>query len=139
MILNIPGRQKIDGGYKVMIEDVPPSLNKWSRMHWTKSRKIKKFWEETVQWMFAGIKQFKNPVVRIRYSFDTKRRRDKDNYTPKFIMDGLVKSGVIKDDNVGAVDLDWNVIVPKNADGCATEIMILEKEELPDWSLLKQD
>ena len=37
--------------------------------------------------------------VAIRYYFKNKMRKDIDNYTPKFIMDGLVDSGLIEDDN----------------------------------------
>jgi len=45
--------------------------------------------------------------VRITYYFAANRRRDKDNYTPKMLMDGLVKAGVLMDDSKDRIDLDW--------------------------------
>ncbi|WP_371381442.1 hypothetical protein [Sporomusa aerivorans] len=44
--------------------------------------------------------------------------------TPKWIMDGLVKSGVIRDDSTKVVDLDWS-IGPVGVIG-KTEIVITE-------------
>ena len=63
--------------------------------------------------------------MRITFFFDLDRDRDKDNMAPKWIMDGLVKSGVIQDDNTKVVDLDW-AISPGCAEWCRTEIVIWE-------------
>lgn len=65
-----------------------------------------------------------NAQVEVRYYFDNKHRRDKDNYTPKFIMDGLVKAGIIADDNDSNIFLNWKLLYDK--DNPRTEILIKE-------------
>jgi Holliday junction resolvase RusA-like endonuclease len=43
---------------------------------------------------------YRRATVQIIYYFKTRRRRDpQDNYAPKFLMDALVKSGILEDDN----------------------------------------
>lgn len=111
---------------KVTLPGVPPSLNRWTNLHWTVKCETKKDWEYLIRYTVNKIAPFKKPIVRIIYYFNTNRRRDKDNYTPKFIMDGLVKAGVIKDDNINAVDLDWDIRIDKN--GNRTEVFIKEAE-----------
>ncbi|MBP2652601.1 MAG: hypothetical protein H6Q73_170 [Firmicutes bacterium] len=109
----------------LILPDVPPSLNRWARKHWRSQSEIKKRWEQEV-WAAAvnarvkGLNLLK-AKVHIVYEFKTNARRDKDNYTPKFIMDGLVKSGVIVDDNDSNIDLSWELAV---AGSNATRIMI---------------
>jgi len=112
------------GKLTVIIYDIPPSLNDWHGMHWAAKAKVKKQWESLLIVLLRGCKRVEKPVVRITYYPDIERRRDKDNMTPKFIMDGLVKSGVIMDDNSKVVDLDWS-IGPVMESG-RTEIMIWE-------------
>lgn len=63
-------------------------------------------WVAAMQSKAVGL-MLSKVIVRITYYFDRQQPKDKDNYTPKFLMDGLVKSRVIKDDNTGCVDLDW--------------------------------
>lgn len=113
----------------ITINDVPPSLNVWHGMHWAKKAQEKLKWEELIKSLLAGkrkrSKAYKRPVVRITFYFDIDRRRDKDNMTPKFLMDGLVKAGVIRDDNSKEVDLDWN-IDPGVHKWCTTEIVVRE-------------
>lgn len=93
----------------VIIYDIPPSLNDWHGMHWAAKAEVKKQWESLVIVLLRGCKRVEKPVVRITYYPGIERSRDKDNYTPKFIMDGLKKSGVILDDNVKVVDLNWSI------------------------------
>ncbi len=50
-------------------------------------------------------KPFEKSIVEINYYFKDKRRRDPDNYSGKFILDGLVSAGVIADDNFGSIKL----------------------------------
>ena len=100
---------KEPGKITVIIYDVPPSLNSWHGMHWSAKAKVKRQWEELLITLLIGCKRVERPMVRITYHFDLERDRDKDNMAPKWIMDGLVKSGVIKDDNSKVVDLDWTI------------------------------
>ena len=97
------------GKLTVIIYDIAPSLNDWHGMHWAAKAKVKKQWESLLIVLLRGCKRIERPVVRITYYPGIERSRDKDNYTPKFIMDGLKKSGVILDDNVKVVDLDWSI------------------------------
>lgn len=64
---------------------------------------MKRTLDEIVAWSCKsqGIKQVRVPVVVcIRY-FEPNRRRDLDNiyFASKFILDGMVKAGVLADDN----------------------------------------
>ncbi len=115
-----------NGILTVAIYDVPPSLNDWHGMHWAAKAEAKRQWEELLKALLRGTAVYRQPVVRIAYSFNIDRNRDKDNMTPKWIMDGLVKAGVIEDDNSKAVDVDWS-IVPDVCEWCKTEIVIRER------------
>ena len=117
--------KKESGKLTIVIYDVPPSLNNWHGLHWAAKAEAKKQWEKMLKTLLRGQQQFSRPVVRITYYFDIDRGRDKDNMAPKWIMDGLVKSGVIRDDSVKAVDLDWSISF-KKAEWCKTEIVIWE-------------
>lgn len=104
-----PTIKKAAGAITVTIYDIPPSLNDWQGIHWAAKAKVKRQWEDMLKVLLRGCKRVEKPVVRITYYPGIERSRDKDNYTPKFIMDGLKKSGVIMDDNAKVVDLDWNI------------------------------
>lgn len=88
-----------------------PSLNDWAGWHWAKKNKEKKSWEEEIGWLCKKYNEPKltDAFVEIIYYFDNKHRRDKDNYTPKFIMDSLTKAGIIADDNTDNVFLNWKI------------------------------
>lgn len=108
----------------------PCSLNEFVRAHWAKRGRIQDEWDmETVialAKMGEGarlIKLFDKAKIRIRYFFRTKHQRDKDNYTPKVIMDCL-KGRVIIDDSNDRIDLDWNLSYDRNKP--RTEIVIEE-------------
>lgn len=121
-----PTVREKDGKLVITIYDIPPSLNDWHGMHWAAKAKVKRQWEDMLITLLRGRRQFQQPVIRIVFHPDTQRERDKDNYTPKFIMDGLKKSGIIRDDSVNAVDLDWD-IATEPAEWCRTEIVVWEK------------
>ncbi len=92
---------------KIIIPDIPPSLNQILRMHYHKRDKENKRWAAIVA-MFDNRRKkipLKKAKVKITYFFPDKRRRDPDNYSPKFIMDGLVAAAVIEDDSFDNVEL----------------------------------
>tara|TARA_R100000789_G_C2964159_1_gene138821 strand:+ start:87 stop:449 length:363 start_codon:yes stop_codon:yes gene_type:complete len=96
------------------IPDVHPSLNIWTNMHWTKKSVLKKYWENMV-WALAreaGLKKIDKPVwIFIQY-YHPRRTVDLDNYTPKFILDGL--KSFIKDDNIQWIQkIGWEFIQSK--------------------------
>jgi hypothetical protein len=88
--------------WKIVLPYIPVSMNQTNTWHWAKKAKYKKEIEEEIYWLvkkeLSGIK-LKYAKVRITYFFPDLRHRDIiDNYNPKFIMDGLVKSGLLEDD-----------------------------------------
>lgn len=95
---------------KLTIPGIPPSINKWRNLHHYEEAKQKKEWENTV--MLEALSQrvrptqpFKKAIVRYTYYFPTKARHDPDNYSGKWLMDGLVKAGVLEDDSFDNVTL----------------------------------
>ncbi len=88
--------------YKIELPYVPISMNQTNTWHWAKRAKYKKQIEEDIYYLvkqLGVIKKFKYAKVRITYYFPDHRRRDIiDNYNPKFIMDGVVKAGILEDD-----------------------------------------
>ena len=115
---------------KIIINEIPPSNNKFQG---TGNRyayqNIKKYWAEliyfSVKSQIKKVFNYEKAIVKIKYFFKDKRRRDPDNYSGKFILDGLVKSGVIKDDSFNNIELILSADVdPKNP---RVEITIEEK------------
>jgi len=87
---------------RIVIEGVPPTINTMLTKHWRTYKRHKDEWKATTYYtaLSQKIKPFKNPVsITIELNFKDKRRHDPDNYTPKFIHDGLVEAGVLEDDS----------------------------------------
>ncbi len=83
--------------YLVTIYGKYPSLNEW-RSHWW----IKRKWKGLVSAAIAaaGIPRGgRKAHLVIRYYFATQQKHDKDNYTPKLILDSFVECGVVPDDS----------------------------------------
>lgn len=123
---------------QITIPSIPPSLNVWSRMHWSKAAKIKKQWEQYIYYLTYNLYETRNKAiyplqkakVRIKFYFRTNARRDIDNMNQKFLLDGLVKAGIIADDSVkviGQVEVEASV----DKQNPRTEIYItrMESEE----------
>ena len=114
---------------KLIINEIPPSNNKFQG---TGNRyayqNVKKYWAEliyfSVKSQVKDVKIIDKATVKIKYFFKDKIRRDPDNYSGKFILDGLVKSGVLKDDSFNNIDLILKADVDK--DNPRTEISIIE-------------
>lgn len=119
---------------KYIIKDIPPSNNKYMGKGRKKSnfeyQDEKREWEWLVR---ASVgkdkpkKALKNVLVVLTYYFPTKHRRDPDNYSGKFILDGLVKAKVIEDDCFDCIDLKIEGKYDKK--NPRTEIVILEVEK----------
>ena len=65
--------------------------------------------------------------VTLRYRFPDTRRRDPDNYSGKFILDGLVRAGVLQDDSFDHVVLQ--IVRGEPVPGGAVEIVVEALEE----------
>lgn len=97
---------------KYIIKDIPPSNNKYMGTGRKGSnfryQEEKRRWEWLVREAVGKLKPkepLKGVVVSLTYYFPTRHRRDPDNYSGKFILDGLVKSRVIEDDCFSCIDL----------------------------------
>lgn len=114
------------------INKIPPSNNQFmgrgtKKTNSTTYQNIKTEWAWLV---LAAVGKFKpkkpieKSVVNIHYRFPDRRRRDPDNYSGKFLLDGLVKAGVIKDDSFNNITLNLSASYDK--DNPATVIVIQE-------------
>lgn len=85
------------------VNDFPPTLNELNRMHYMQRAQQKEVWELLVSHACReyGIHPMHKVSVTFAFYFPDKRRRDPDNYafSAKFLMDGLVKAGVLQDDS----------------------------------------
>lgn len=98
---------------KLVIKDIPPSNNKFMGRG-TKYVQSIQYQEEKQKWEWLikaavgknkPIAALDKAVISITYYFKDKRRRDPDNYSGKFLLDGLVRAGVIQDDSFSNIDL----------------------------------
>lgn len=98
---------------RLIINDIPPSNNKFMGRGTRYVQSIQ-YQEEKQKWEWLikaaiGKNKPKNSLekatVTITYYFQDKRRRDPDNYSGKFLLDGLVRAGVIEDDSFNNIDL----------------------------------
>lgn len=110
---------------KIEIPEIHPSLNDWTKWHHYQRAKEKKRWEEMIGWICKNKAPLAAETVKVevRYHFPTKTARDLDNYCPKFLLDGLVKAGMIKDDNSSVVkELSVKILYDKQ--NPRTEVII---------------
>ena len=66
----------------------------------------KKRWHRLIRSAIVEMpeKPFDKAEVEIIYYFKDKRRHDPDNYSGKFIMDGLVQEGILADDSFAVIE-----------------------------------
>lgn len=96
---------------KIIVNQVPPSNNCYigKNKRWEYAAK-KKEWSELILNVCRASKVIpKQPLskatVRLTYYFKTRVRHDPDNYSGKFILDGLVNAGIITDDSFNNITL----------------------------------
>lgn len=102
-----------DGGaWIIIIPLLPPSLNKWIRMHWAAKGGFTRELTNNLRMvaMAYQIPQFGKCTVQIRYYFPTARRRDADNYAGKALLDSLRYAGILTDDDHKTITLPEPVI-----------------------------
>lgn len=99
------------------IDEVPPSNNKFiGRLNRWDYQNEKKRWAKLI-WLKCRPKPDKpldKVEVKITYFFKTKTRRDPDNYSGKFILDGLTGAGILKDDSFDNIILELEGRYDKN-------------------------
>lgn len=97
---------------KLVVSQIPPSNNKFlgresQKYQAFEYQRLKKEWA----WLIRSAvkdkpkKPLQKAEVKIIYYFKTHHRRDPDNYSGKFILDGLTSAGIIKDDSFENIDL----------------------------------
>lgn len=111
---------------RIVIPEIPPSNNKFAgRQNQWQYRNEKKRWLETVAFYAPKVKvPLEYAVVTLRYYFKTRNRRDPDNYSGKFLLDGLTAAGIIRDDSFEHIRLNIEGRYDKN--NPRTEIIITE-------------
>lgn len=93
---------------KYIINEIPKSLNHYAgRKNPWEYRQDKEKWKIIVMLTCRQRppKPYEKARVTITYYFPTRARRDPDNYTPKFLLDGLTAAGIIKDDSFQCIEL----------------------------------
>lgn len=98
---------------KLVIREIPPSNNRYMGRGSVKGQAFA-YQEEKQRWAWlikAAVKRkperpMRKAKVRITYFFPDQRRRDPDNYSGKFILDGLTRAGMIEDDSFGNIRLE---------------------------------
>lgn len=87
---------------------IPPSLNQWMVMRRFQMNHLKQVWKEFGEWLvdYYGYRNYKIEFCKIiiEYYFDSKRRHDSDNYTPKNLFDSFTSSGLLIDDDFNHVE-----------------------------------
>lgn len=91
---------------RYVIPAIPPSENafKGRQNHW-EYRSLKKEWEQMVAVYCRPRQHFDKCKLTFRYYFPTRVRHDPNNYSGQFLTDGLVKAGIITDDDFGHITL----------------------------------
>lgn len=79
------------------------SINVWMIMKRPAMNALKQRWKDFIKWFvkeqgYANLHIEKCEIVQTIY-YPTDRRHDLDNSVPKFLLDGLVESGVVVDDD----------------------------------------
>lgn len=117
------------GGIWVRIPEIPPSMNVWMKWRPLKQHNYKQDLTTAIKLLAlaANLPEYRLATVEIIYYFPEKRTRDLiDNYCPKFLMDALVKGGLLEDDRSDWVEVPRPRAVVDRA-GPKTEIFIRPK------------
>lgn len=80
------------------------SINQWMIMRRSQMNALKQKWKDFIKWFveeqgYANLRIQKCEICQTIY-YPTNRRHDIDNSVPKFILDGLVESKMIVDDDM---------------------------------------
>lgn len=90
------------------INGIPMSLNVYRNAHYYQLNKEKETWEKVVAVSVKEqqIKKVERCRITFEFYFKDKRKHDPDNYSAsaKFLLDGMVKAGVLDDDNFSVIE-----------------------------------
>lgn len=110
------------------------SINKWFVMQRPQMNALKQRWKEFCIWWIGNLALSGKNLDQFEMTFTTymptKRRIDPDNTVPKFILDGLVESGfIIDDDGRHLRSLTLKTDYDKERPRTEINIKILDKKE----------
>lgn len=112
------------------LDGIPPSNNQFigRNARWAYQEQ-KKTWAQLIFYCCRPRPQapFSCAKVTVTYFFTDHRRRDPDNYSGKFLLDGLVSAGILKDDSFQCIELHL-----KANFGCQKAQTKIEVEEIKD-------
>lgn len=111
------------------LSGVPPSLNDWMRLPGPLQHAAMQPWFEAIREAAAAVKapRFGRARVEVLYWFPTDQRRDRDNFVPKFLLDGLRYAGVLEDDDFTHVELAGPWWAGVDAERPRTTIVVMPK------------
>lgn len=109
-----------------------PSINQWMILKRPMMNALKRKWKDFIVW-FVATQGYTNSRIDKCYLvfktyYYTSRPHDVDNSTPKFIIDGLVESGMIVNDDSKHVE-SLHLYCRIDADRPRTEIKIMIYED----------
>jgi len=124
---------------KIVIEAIPPSANNYmgNSHNFNTYRNDKKAWEMLI---YAAArdkippKPFDKSTVEVVFYFSDAKRRDVDNYI-KFLLDGIVKAKIIKDDSFSKVD---KLILSGSIDRVRPRTEIIVTEIIADLPIVER-
>lgn len=116
--------------YHYTINCIPPSNNKFigRNARWAYQQE-KTQWAQLIKYKCRPTPKMplKKSVVDIKYFFPNRKRRDPDNYSGKFILDGLVRAKILCDDSFDCIAL--SIAAGYDNHNPRTEITITEVDD----------
>lgn len=83
-----------------------------------------------LNWGNQPVAPMQKALVVVTHTFPTRRRRDRDNYNGKAILDGLVENGVLVDDTAHNVFVVVNFEYAKGIEKTDVKVVNLHEREL---------
>lgn len=101
----------------VLPADCQPSLNEWRRWHWSRRHQHQEYVSAltTIEALRHGWRgpAMERAAVSVTYHLPPGPRRDLDNLSPKFLLDGLRAAGIIRDDSADRITLTVRLGEPR--------------------------
>jgi hypothetical protein len=99
---------------KLIIDDVPESLNKTLRMHWAARNRYNTKWYALVRQQYVPVRK-KPGKMDVVISQMRKKLLDRDNLfgSCKPVVDGMVRAGILRDDSPAWLNLECRQMAGK--------------------------
>ena len=113
---------------KLIINEIPPTINKYIGRdnRWQYQADKKKYHKAVLEAIKkVPYEQYNKCEMTIIFYFKDRRKHDPCNYS-KFLLDGLVEAGVIKDDCFQCIE-NYSEIGAYDKENPRVEVFILER------------